>query len=763
MSVANCPATTTIPYTTTTSPPFSPPIGANGCLRVYFTCACPSGISAWNLVFADCVANSSCVGGLVCDPLSYYNERINGCVLSSGVPAYPDPLNPPCPPSCCPTTTTSTTTTTTTSTTTTTPPVTSTTTTPPYDPVCQVTWYAECTPQGIWSVGEEGRICTNNCSATQFPIDNTCYRTAISCSGASSCIEGYACTDSAPEPVTPIDDPPCCTTTTTSTTTPPPRGACQVDWYASCTPEGVWSVGQSSAVCTEGCAGFPFSNDSTCFRQARTCIYYNPPNVPCDVGFPCDASHAYPPLAPSDDPPCCHSPVTIPPSPTDTWCLREYQALCVDASWTVTPTGAGTCVSEPCDWTGFPDDGSDTQYGTFCIADNCVVGASCSASSTPAPPSNPACTTTPPPSGACQIDWSAFCVPDGSWSVDRIGAGCTAGCEGFPFPTDATCYREARTCVYYNHPDTPCTPGGPCNPGYGAAPQPLEPSDNPPCCQTSTTTTTTVTTPNQCQGYWSSICDCGFSSWGSPQFQGGTCVARADCTPVPWSGGAYQQYCTNCSDSDCSVGDPYCYGDPPSTGPTTPSCGDVLSFGPCTAEWHAECIDGTWEIDPYPLASCGTCSDTGWSGDQSSGLTCLTCSPNACDGRCPSPTCNDPGGSGFPPTPSQPDSSTFPCTSTAPPIYNYCNSYWVAEWNSSSQTWAVVPGGGFVLSYGTGTLPYPQCSETCYADGWGTLPGYNCRTLVSQHCDSHPNCVGGCTPTGQPSPPVNPPQDPCYG
>lgn len=240
------PCTTTRPvYTTTTTPPWTPPPFSNGCLRVFYTCDCEPPPSRWVLNFRDCVTNGNCSGALICNPLIYYHEYPDFCVVSDPVPPGPDPGDAPCEPFCCvtypPWTTAP-------------PPFTP----PPFTPPpqtneCQADWTAVCY-DGTWHGPTWTSVCVaaGACQPSPWAAAGNCTQQARTCIADPACSLGGPCATAPNQPVpnVPGDVPPCCLP-------PPLMGQCQFTYTAVCI-NGVWTDGGGVANgCVVGCTPSP--------------------------------------------------------------------------------------------------------------------------------------------------------------------------------------------------------------------------------------------------------------------------------------------------------------------------------------------------------------------------------------------------------------------------------------------------------------------------------------------------------------------------
>jgi hypothetical protein len=215
----------------TTTPPLTPPPGADGCLRVQYTCICPGGTDLWSLVpgFPDCVDNAICTGQIACTDTDATIELFNQCVIGDPVPVVPNPAVGGdlvfnialCPPKCCPIRPPTTTTTTT-------------TTLPPEDE-CTYQWLASCS-LGLWTISNGGAPISIQCT-TCTPTDwasvggDACLMEKYTC--GSACTSARDCDSSPAPPDVPVGLPSCCTTTTT----PPP------DVYCNCVYTSQWNCG----------------------------------------------------------------------------------------------------------------------------------------------------------------------------------------------------------------------------------------------------------------------------------------------------------------------------------------------------------------------------------------------------------------------------------------------------------------------------------------------------------------------------------------
>lgn len=302
------------------SPPFFPPCipsccGELGCFRYRWECVCTAGpTDIWQLVGAECVDNSDCVGAsnwTEKTPQAYADEQLNSCSLGDPVPVAPAP---PIAPQCC-----------------------------PGAGECQYLYGAVCRG-GVWTV-DTGvyQGCNNPCTPDADWVGAGCTRTRVVCSGACDPADPL-CSAPPPAPAAPVDIPACCQPAT-----------CGMYFEAACAPVGptpTWTVTLAQKTCSI-CVEQPWTLDlgDNCLATKVQCSA-----TPCGSTRECPVAAAVPPV-PVASPACCQ--------PTYCNCVYQSEYNCLLSAWG-TPFLVGLCTDDP------TDNAAAWAYTSGCFAETTV-------------------------------------------------------------------------------------------------------------------------------------------------------------------------------------------------------------------------------------------------------------------------------------------------------------------------------------------------------------------------------------------------------
>lgn len=667
-------STTTSPYTTTTAPPWVPPIGSDGCLRVFYECDCgdPPGSAfpaVWSPVFRDCVSNRLCSGTLLCDTLSYYHEYIDYCVVGDPVPAGPDEpagADAPCLPDCC-----------------------------PGGQCAKQDWVCYCTEDDKSNLSWQAvaaPICVPNssCGRGSYGTDLDYHMEEI-----DGCIGDVPLPGSPGPPPIAVGD--CCPTTTPPppvTTTPPPYDpGCQADWSAACAL-GSWVVSLVGTQCVNGCTAESWTNTGTCTETARTCVT----DTVCTPGFRCGVT-PNPALVttPPSVPPCCST--TTPPPPPTPVCRADWKVECVGGTWEAPQIeGAPACMlSSDCTATTWYEAPAGVWHAVSCNDDTCRPTGLCVAVGDP---------PTGAPAGSCgnkcEANYGASCY-SGQWFVTLIDSMCVPYCSttGVWEVTGGDCLQTLKMCGDGGD----CVPFGICS--VIPDPDPPEPPTIPSCCTLA------------CEAEWVSFCSGDGLSWTTPVLAAGTlCSLMADCgtRAYGWIGDSTEQHMVNCTENGCTVLGVGCDTDPPAPAePTTPLPCDPPAANQCQALYQANCSNGVWSVSAMGGQCSPTCYASSWTPVgpnecQQEAYTCTddpTCEPYSACNVTPDP-----------PSPSEPTSIPVCCTPST-----WCVGDWLVTCQAGTGMW------------GPPELAAANCGDSCETMGWTDFgSGWQARTCSEQAC-----------------------------